>query len=109
MIRPEQIPDEVVEAAAKAVAEQLGDDWNDNVHTFCGDDWRLTPDGAKEACRAIARAAIAAALNAWPGAAPKLDGRYLLLPLPQEPRRTLDEMRGVFEEAYKSNRKPRDE
>jgi hypothetical protein len=66
MIKPEQIPDEVVEAAAKAVADQLGDDWDDNVHTFCGDDWQLTPDGAKEACRSIARAAIAAALNAWP-------------------------------------------
>jgi hypothetical protein len=53
--------DELVEKMARAIADQLGDDWDDNVHTFCGDDWRLTPDGAKEACCAIARAALAVA------------------------------------------------
>jgi hypothetical protein len=53
--------DELVEKMARAIADQLGDDWDDNVHTFCGDDWRLTPDGAKEACCAIARAALVVA------------------------------------------------
>lgn len=61
------IPPEAVEKAAREVAEQLGDDWDDNLHAFCGDDWQLTPHGAKEACRAIARAAIRAALENWPG------------------------------------------
>jgi hypothetical protein len=85
MIDPAQIPDEVVEAAAKAVADQLGDDWDDNVHTFCGDDWQLTPDGAKEVCRSIARAAIAAALNSWPALEVCYflpQGRTITLPFP---------------------------
>lgn len=87
------IPDEVVEAAAKEVAEQLGDNWDDNVHTFCGDDWRLTPDGAKEECRSIARATILAALKAWPDADDSKDRRgwwfhtrSIILPLSQEGR-----------------------
>ena len=55
MIRANQIPDEVVEAAREAW------DGNYNWHQF-----------------------LAAALNAWPRVRLKLDGRYALLPLPQE-------------------------
>lgn len=61
------IPTAALEAGARAIAEQLGDDWDDNVHTFCGDDFQMTPDGAKEACRQIARAAFLAILENWPG------------------------------------------
>ncbi len=50
---------ELVEAVARVISEQLGDDWDDDVHALCGDDFQLTPDGAKEACRSIAYAAIA--------------------------------------------------
>jgi hypothetical protein len=49
---------EQIEAVARVIAEQLGDDWDDNIHIFCGDDFQMTPVGAKEACRVIARAAI---------------------------------------------------
>ena len=83
------IPDEAVEAAARAVAEQLGDDWEDNVHTFCGDDFQMTPDGAKAACRAIALATIHAALEAWPNGEKVYRSEdeklfTILLPMPQE-------------------------
>lgn len=80
------IPDEALEAAAREVAEQLGDDWDDNVHTFCGDDFQMTPDGAKEACRAIARAACLAMMKHWPGMRVKavLLADTVLLPLPQK-------------------------
>jgi hypothetical protein len=65
MIDPAQIPDEVVEAAAKAIGEE----------TY-------------ETLRDAARAAIAAALAAWPHA--EIDSQYdvdfLILPLTQEPR-----------------------
>lgn len=49
MIRPDQIPDEAVEAAAKELARLNCDEW-----------WTLYMRRA--------RAAIAAALEAWPGA-----------------------------------------
>jgi hypothetical protein len=69
MIDPAQIPDEVVEAAAKAIGEE----------TYVGN---------KQTLRDAARAAIAAALNAWPYA--EIDSQYdvdfLILPLTQEPR-----------------------
>lgn len=86
------IPPAALEAGAREIAEQLGDDWDDNVHTFCGDDFQMTPDGAKEACREIARAAFRAMLETWEGA--KIirdDGRRqtyaipaIILPLPME-------------------------
>lgn len=60
MIKPEHIPDEAVDAMLESIGSFF--------------------------CRAEARAACAAALNAWPGAMPKLDGRYYLLSLTQEPR-----------------------
>lgn len=66
MIRVDQIPPEVVEAAARALK-----------------DHPLVPF-TEDAALVIARASIAAALNAWPRALLKMDGRYFLLPLPQE-------------------------
>ncbi len=48
MINPAQIPDEVVEAAARAIGEE----------TYVGN---------KQTLRDAGRAAIAAALNTWPG------------------------------------------
>jgi hypothetical protein len=61
MIRPEQIPDEVVEA----------------LHSLFA--WIGNSDGAREA--------IAAALNAWEGATtePRNWRTALVLPLPKEP------------------------
>ena len=72
MIRPDQIPSEVVEAAAKAITSVM--------HNL-----RVEPPIYKTE----ARTAIAAALNAWPGA--ELDDRwspppFLHLPLTAEAR-----------------------
>ena len=55
MIRAEMIPDEVVEAAARAIADDAKLNWDDVLY-------------AHNVMRGEARAAIAAALNAWPGA-----------------------------------------
>lgn len=66
MIKPDMIPDEVVNAAREA--------------------WLQSDVNAKEDWRA----AIAAALNAWPGMhhyepnAEPYYGKHLILPLPQE-------------------------
>jgi len=75
MIDPAQIPDEVVEAAARAIGEE----------TYVGN---------KQTLRDAGRAAIAAGLAAWPNAKTlRDDGRRqtyivpaLILPLPQEAR-----------------------
>ena len=85
MIRPDQIPDEAVEAAAEAVCDA----------EFWAGEWKkLHPDSneAKVYCKQ-ARAAIAAALNAWPGWEGRtVDGDILretiILLLPQEKRET---------------------
>lgn len=68
MIRPDQIPDEVVE----------------ELHAIFADDFgTLIPKGS-------CRAAIAAALNEWPGwaispyAPVEIGKDYLILPLPQK-------------------------
>ena len=95
VIRPDQIPipDEVVEAAARAayeVAHKIDcssdpDQWVDAVNEY------------KEHWRQQARAALAAALSAWPGATVRDGTAYqsgkpvmklgqIILPLPQEPR-----------------------
>jgi hypothetical protein len=74
MIRADQIPDEVVEAAARAIANDAEWNWDDVPY-------------AHDVIRSEARAAIAAALNAWPGAMLDCWAHYdgaLLLPLPQE-------------------------
>ena len=86
MIDPEQIPPEVVEAAARALC--LHPDLIVDNHTpICpGPAWRLYVEDA--------RAAIVATLNAWPNAKTlRDDGRRqtyivpaLILPLTQEAR-----------------------
>lgn len=69
MIKPDQIPDEVVEAAADEVQDWTG----------------VSRDSATH----IARAVIAAAVNAWPGGwderLPHHVGNYFILPIPHEP------------------------
>ena len=67
------IPPEAVEAAAIDVAALL--DWYD---------WGPMEEPDKVLCRRIATAALRAGIAAWPGMLLKLDGRYALLPLPQE-------------------------
>jgi len=81
MINPAQIPDEVVEAAARAAWETK----------YKGLGWLLDcPEKHKVQWRDRARAAIAAALNAWAGAGThvyyrnRIHTRELTLPLPQE-------------------------
>ena len=89
MIRASQIPDDVVEAAAKAIYEA----WC-AFHgvTKTSMPWDEVWGEERQACLAEARASIAAALSAWPGA-----GRFedvtgwdvhielpLLIPLPQD-------------------------
>ena len=76
MLKAEQILDEVVEATAWAMCDDINGEGA----------WDETPFRYRPMWRSAARASIAAAINAWPGARLKLDGRYALLPLPQEPR-----------------------
>lgn len=70
------IPDEVVEAAARAIAADAKLNWDDVPY-------------AHNVTKGEARAAIIAALKAWPGAFPHtfrgpLDGYGYVLPLTQE-------------------------
>lgn len=78
MIRAEMISDEVVEAAAHAVVTAA---------------YKIDPDArvnelTMEEYGALARAAIAAALNAWPGGQVRLSmftpQEEIILPLPAE-------------------------
>jgi len=62
MIDAKMIPPEVVEAAAKAAYEMDAGSPSDT--------WQQAAKLAKVIYRGQARAAIAAALNAWPGAEP---------------------------------------
>lgn len=88
MIDPTMIPDEVVEAAAMADyslirAEHIEDHGYDLGHS----PWEELHDTAKEYYKNHARAAIAAALAAWPGAEQTWMFEYkdcIALPLPQE-------------------------
>lgn len=83
------IPPEVVEAAAWAVYET----WC-AVHgiTKTAQPWDEIDEEERAACFAEARAAIRAALNAWPGVfGTELEDhtgvyRRIILPLPREPR-----------------------
>ena len=63
MIKPDMIPDEVVEAAAIVVMGRLMVSQQDALHVWSG---MYEPE--KDQFRREARASIAAALNAWPGA-----------------------------------------
>jgi hypothetical protein len=81
MIDPKQIPDEVVEAAAKALCNDAGLHWPDVPY-------------AHNVMRGEARAAVAAALSAWPGLTFEKDAvvrhrfdlprERLILPLPKD-------------------------
>ena len=95
MIRADQIPDEVVEAAARAEyetmrAEAISDHGAIAETMYCP--WEKVSPDAKEYYMRLARAAIAAAINAWPGATmygPHPSGHgptvpQLILPLPQK-------------------------
>ena len=82
MIKPEQIPDEVVEAAAKKEYElacaRASNTWPK---------WEFLPTHRQELWLNDAHAAIAAAINAWPGAwhVDAVDfEEKLILPLTQE-------------------------
>lgn len=81
MIKPDMIPDEVVEAAARAITMALVLAVDDDCRACA-----LTDDERAE----LARASIIAALNAWPGVAVN-DGcpvwhayPHIILPLPME-------------------------
>lgn len=102
MIKPEQIPDEVVEATAWAMCDDINGEGA----------WDETPFRHRPMWRSAACAAIAAALDAWPwvGISPHVDGGWrIVLPLPvkasdRKPHRTLDEVREALEEAYRRDR-----
>ena len=91
MIDANQIPPEVVEAAAKAIYEA----WC-AVHgvTKTSMPWEEIDDEERQACIAEAIASIAAALNSWPGSeyvyrqphrrAVSYSSPAIILPLPQE-------------------------
>ena len=76
MIYADQIPPEVVEAAASAAMDDAG--WH----------WDTADEAHRNIWRRTARASIAAALNAWPGAVKGHrvdDGKpWVKLPLPHE-------------------------
>lgn len=79
MIRADQIPDEVVEAAAKGIIDKL--------HAYAAQNG-LTMNGAEEAIedfREVAIAALCAGIAAWPGV--NLDATRcgtIILHLPKE-------------------------
>ena len=79
------IPPEAVEAAARAAYAE----WVSFCVTSGGVEdeyraWDELDDEERIQWRTHATAALRAGLAAWPGARLKLDGRYALLPLPQE-------------------------
>jgi hypothetical protein len=96
MIKPEQIPPEVVEAAARATWDTQREHWG-LYKVMLETEGHLPPyeelgRGKQRELLVEAHAAIAAALNAWPGAGThvyyrnRIHTRELTLPLPQEAR-----------------------
>ena len=83
MIRANQIPDEVVEAAAITLMGRLMVSQQDALHVWLG-----MYETEKDQFRREARASIAAALSAWPGvdARPTFGPSRIILPLTQENR-----------------------
>ena len=90
MIKPDMIPDEVVEAAAITLMGRLMVSQQDALHVWSG-----MYELEKEQFRREARASIIAALQAWPGMMPVSEvftaggdfyRPHLILPLPQEAR-----------------------
>lgn len=91
MIRAKQIPDEVVEAAAKADyimirGEAIADHGSVAELWYCS--WAEASDDAKVYHMDHARTVLAAALSAWPGAEIAKEATeerlHLILPLPAE-------------------------
>jgi hypothetical protein len=80
MIRTEQIPDEVVEAAAIDLHRSI---WGNDCYS-----WAKIDGKTRERFRQHARATIAAALDVWPEARHSIErnGSYpvLILPLPKD-------------------------
>lgn len=88
MIKPDMIPDEVVEAAARMLCHERHPCWS-----IVSEVMETDHDGQATEFRIRARASIAAALQAWPGAVWRESGvgreivsRRIVLPLPQEAR-----------------------
>lgn len=90
MMKPDQIPDESVEAAAKADYEAWRD-WADLRSDTL--DWEYLEEDVQEEHRISARVTIAAALEAWPGAHVHewqrpwlggMSGTDIVIPLPTE-------------------------
>jgi hypothetical protein len=85
MIRPDQIPDEVVEAGARSFCYHYtgksGDERQRGVIGDGSDDFPFW-----KSFEQMARAAIAAAINAWPDAEmrPTFNPSRIILPLPRE-------------------------
>ena len=84
MIDAKQIPDEVVEAAARDIVQTLQSLAAENGLTMTG------AEEAMDGFRKVARASIAAALAAWPG---MINGNYfaepsIILPLEDKEGRT---------------------
>jgi hypothetical protein len=89
MIKPEQIPDEVLEAAARAMHADWVQGGLDEDETALPSDyatWNELDELELTFYFSQARAAVIAALNAWPGAkvAYFLQGKTYVLPLPIE-------------------------
>ena len=83
MIKPSDIPDEVVEAAAIAEYEAWRDRCELRNDTL---EWDDIEEDHREEHRANARVVITAAIKAWPGVAWQTGGNGTerpLLPLPQ--------------------------
>jgi hypothetical protein len=84
LIKPEMIPDEVVEAAAFAEYEAWRDRCDLRNDTL---EWRGIEEEHREEHRENVRVTIAAALNAWPDAGmSQYHEEALVLPLPTEAR-----------------------
>ena len=90
LIKPEQIPDKVVEAAARALHTQwiTNNARPDDRHEYR--EWEHLVSIERKGLLKEARAAIAAAINAWPGGQVRISmftpQEEIILPLPQEPR-----------------------
>jgi hypothetical protein len=78
MIDPKMIPDEVLESTAWAMCDDINGEGA----------WDETPFRHRPMWRSAARAAIAAALNAWPGGQVRLSmftpQEEIILPVPQD-------------------------
>ena len=85
MLKADQIPNEAVEAAARMLCHERHPCWS-----IVAEVMETDHDGQATEFRILARASIAAALNAWPGMWVEqlyplpVDTQGIILPLPQE-------------------------